>query len=283
MPDELKQPVPAFDVEYVLVVIGIALFAWWLVRTSLGRTALARSRPRRNRMAVYTPFLPFLIWMVGTALLQPLVVGAIGPLAGWRLVFANSLVYCIGSVVAIIVTLVLVKLTFVRGFKGWGLRLKTIPKDLGSAFVILLAIWPLVMAMIVAIMKIGKELWGKDFRIPQHEQLELITTSAQLPLQIMIVLLAVVIAPLVEEMLFRGLFQTMIRSHTGRPWLSVAVTSLLFAGVHQNAEHWPALFVLALGLGYAYEKSGSLLQPIFMHALFNGVTIASALAEQAVV
>ena len=42
-----------------------------------------------------------------------------------------------------------------------------------------------------------------------------------------------------------------------------------------------ALFMLAMGLGYTYEKSGSLLQPIFMHALFNGVTVASALAEQA--
>ncbi len=281
MPDELKQPAPAFGLEHVIVLLGVALFAWWLVRTSLGRTALARSRPRRNRMAVYTPFIPFLIWLVGTAILQRLVLDLAPPVRGWQLAFVNSLVYCTGSLLSIIATLVLVKLEFVRGFKGWGLRLKTVPKDLGSAFVSLLAIWPLVMAMIVAVMEIGKVLWGKDYQIPQHEELELITTSTQLPLQIMIVILAVLVAPMVEEMLFRGLFQTMIRSHTGRPWLSIIITSLLFAAVHQNPEHWPALFVLALGLGYVYERSGSLLQPVFMHALFNGVTIATALAEQA--
>jgi membrane protease YdiL (CAAX protease family) len=36
-----------------------------------------------------------------------------------------------------------------------------------------------------------------------------------------------------------------------------------------------------MGLGYSYEKSGSLLRPIFMHALFNGITIAAALLETA--
>jgi membrane protease YdiL (CAAX protease family) len=38
--------------------------------------------------------------------------------------------------------------------------------------------------------------------------------------------------------------------------------------------------MLALGLGYAYEKSGSLWRPIFMHALFNGITIATVLTQQ---
>ena len=36
---------------------------------------------------------------------------------------------------------------------------------------------------------------------------------------------------------------------------------------------------LSMGLGYAYEKSGSLFQSIFMHALFNGEMIAAALLQ----
>ena len=47
--------------------------------------------------------------------------------------------------------------------------------------------------------------------------------------------------------------------------------------VHQNAEHWPVLFVLAVGMGYAYEKSGSLWRPIFIHALFNSIPILQSL------
>ena len=49
--------------------------------------------------------------------------------------------------------------------------------------------------------------------------------------------------------------------------------------VHSDLAHWPALFVLALGLGYAYEKSGSLFRPIFMHAMFNGIAMLSTMAS----
>jgi len=45
-------------------------------------------------------------------------------------------------------------------------------------------------------------------------------------------------------------------------------------------SHWPSLFILALGLGYAYERSGSLLRSIFMHALFNAINIAGVLTQQ---
>lgn len=51
----------------------------------------------------------------------------------------------------------------------------------------------------------------------------------------------------------------------------IVLSSMIFAGLH--ADQWPApiaLFLLALGLGYIYERTGSLLAPICMHAVFNG-------------
>jgi membrane protease YdiL (CAAX protease family) len=54
---------------------------------------------------------------------------------------------------------------------------------------------------------------------------------------------------------------------------AIVLTSLLFASLH--AAQWPApipLFVLALGLGIVYQRTGSLLAPICMHALFNGLS-----------
>jgi membrane protease YdiL (CAAX protease family) len=53
--------------------------------------------------------------------------------------------------------------------------------------------------------------------------------------------------------------------------IAIVITSLLFAGLH--AGQWPApipIFILALGLGFIYHRTGSLLAPICMHALFNG-------------
>ncbi len=54
---------------------------------------------------------------------------------------------------------------------------------------------------------------------------------------------------------------------------AIVITSLVFASLH--AAQWPApiaLFVLSLGLGIVYFRTGSLLVPIFMHALFNGLS-----------
>jgi membrane protease YdiL (CAAX protease family) len=44
--------------------------------------------------------------------------------------------------------------------------------------------------------------------------------------------------------------------------------------LHGHAASIPALFTLAVCLGLAYEKSGSLLVPMIMHAVFNAVSIA---------
>jgi len=279
VPDEPKQLTAAALVMDLIFMAGVLLFAKWLLGTSLGRKALVDTPPRRNRMALYAPFLPFAIWLMGTALLQAISRGLVGTLAGWQGVFLDNLVYCVGAAITIAVILLVARFTFARGLRGFGLRPATIPGDLGWACVDLLAVWPIVLAMIVITMAIGKALLGQEFEIPQHMGLEMITESGVIPLKVLIIFLAVVIAPAVEEMLFRGLIQTMFRTYSGRPWLAIVATSALFASVHENGTHWPALFVLGMGLGYSYEKSGSLFRPIFMHALFNGTTIAAALAE----
>jgi len=119
----------------------------------------------------------------------------------------------------------------------------------------------------------GQLIFRQDFNWPQHQTLESMTSHPQLPLKILIFITTAAIVPIVEEMLFRGLFQTMIRSFLDKAWVAIILSSALFAIVHQNKEHWPALFVLAMCLGYSYEKSGSLLRPIFIHSLFNAASI----------
>lgn len=275
-----QQVSPANPVDLIPLAAGIALFAWWLLNTSLGRASLADSKPRRNSMGLLLPFAVFFVWLTTTTVLQALVIPFARRLDDSQVLFVTSLAGTLGSLVAVVLVLLVAKAAFARGLKGLGLRLKTIPKDLGQAFLTLLAVWPLVMAMMSLTILIMKHL-NKDFEVPQHEALQVITESASIPLQVLMIVLAVVVAPVVEEMLFRGLFQTMIRSYVLRPWPAIAITSVLFAAIHANPEHWPALFLLAMGLGYSYEKSGSLLRPIFMHAMFNGITILAALAESA--
>jgi membrane protease YdiL (CAAX protease family) len=62
-------------------------------------------------------------------------------------------------------------------------------------------------------------------------------------------------------------------------WLAIVITSLAFALLHP-AWSWPAIFVLAIGLGYLYERTGNLWAPITVHLLFNSLeTLISQLAR----
>ena len=270
------------NADNAMGLIGVAILATWLLQTSLGRRSLVDSQPRRNSMAPYVPFIPFLAWFLGIFFIQSAVDSFIRPVDGTPKVFQDQAVYCGAAVLTIVgLILPLAHFHFARGLKGFGLRIRTIPRDFVAACVTLLAVWPLVLAAIVATTLIGKLIslwfWGQDFEMPQHEALEQMTQHPRAAFQILLILLAVVIAPLTEEMIFRGFFQTMIRSYLGRPWPAIVMTSVLFAMVHGNPTHWPALFVLSVAMGYAYEKSGSLWQPLFIHAMFNGLSVVSTI------
>jgi membrane protease YdiL (CAAX protease family) len=155
-------------------------------------------------------------------------------------------------------------------------------------------------AALLLTLYVGKLIWGADYQIEPHDALESITQYSQLSVRILIVVVAVAAAPVVEELVFRGMLQTMIRSYlaarrsplaaqgTGYEegaaersgaWPAIIISSALFASIHAIPAHWPALFVLGVCLGYSYEKSGSLLRPFFIHSFFNAITVTVALSQ----
>lgn len=268
---------------------GLFLFGHWLLKTSLGRKALTDSRPRRNNMRPYLCLVPPFI-LFGPVPLVMLITEVLAKhLQDWQRAFLNNLVYCAGAIVVMAVIIFLVRASFARRLKGFGLNVRSVHKDFFAAFLNLLSVWPLMMAAITLTMLIGKLVFGSEYQISRHEQLELITAYPRWQLRILVFVVAVVMAPVLEEMIFRGLFQTVIRSFfesrdskletSSRVWLPVFISSGLFSMVHGNIPHWPALFLLGLCLGYAYEKSGSLFRPIFIHAFFNAITITFVLLE----
>ena len=78
----------------------------------------------------------------------------------------------------------------------------------------------------------------------------------------------VILAPVCEEFLFRGFFYAVGKRYLG-PLASGFACALLFAAFHLSVTAFAGLFVLAVCLTLAYERTGSLLVPIGMHALFN--------------
>lgn len=82
----------------------------------------------------------------------------------------------------------------------------------------------------------------------------------------------VIVAPLCEEFLFRGFFYGVWKRYLGPLWAGL-LACLLFAAFHTSLPAFASLFVLAICLNLAYERTGSLLVPIGMHALFNFVSL----------
>lgn len=86
-------------------------------------------------------------------------------------------------------------------------------------------------------------------------------------------------APLMEEILYRGLLQQIAIQLGISRWQSIVVVSVIFAAMHFDAVEGsalPTLFVLSLGFGWVYEKTGRLWAPIVMHSLFNLTNILLA-------
>lgn len=114
-----------------------------------------------------------------------------------------------------------------------------------------------------------------------HELLKLINEPDARYAGLLVTISAVVVAPFVEELLYRGLLQTFMlqRLGTHKRWAILLIVAFIFSAVHQGSVHpamFPALFALGLILGWLYETTGSLVPPILVHALFNAINLILA-------
>jgi membrane protease YdiL (CAAX protease family) len=87
-------------------------------------------------------------------------------------------------------------------------------------------------------------------------------------------------APVLEEMLFRGvIFRGMISKTPF--WVAVIVSGLMFSIVHLTAVAILPFMYLSYRFACAYRETGSILSPITMHCLFNGVNLAMCFCVRA--
>ena len=117
---------------------------------------------------------------------------------------------------------------------------------------------------------------GEPKKEDLQEIVQTLMTNDDISLKIAIALSAIIFAPLIEEVIFRGYLYPVIKRFS-HPIFSCVITSLLFAVIHSNLEGLMPLFLLAIVLTIFYEISKSIWVPILMHACFNGVNTISIL------
>jgi uncharacterized protein len=97
-----------------------------------------------------------------------------------------------------------------------------------------------------------------------------------------IVFVAVIFAPIVEEILFRGIIYRTLRFYKFK-YIALIVSSFLFGVLHvyesilvaQYEDLWFILVYMAIGwfMGVIYEKSGDILAPIALHMIYNAIAV----------
>ncbi|KAJ8760921.1 hypothetical protein K2173_021959 [Erythroxylum novogranatense] len=81
-----------------------------------------------------------------------------------------------------------------------------------------------------------------------------------------------VLAPLLEETVFRGFFMVSLTKWVPTP-VSVLISAAVFALAHLTPGEFPQLFVLGIALGLSYAQTRNLLTPITIHAFWNSGVI----------
>ena len=113
--------------------------------------------------------------------------------------------------------------------------------------------------------------------IPVQQIIQVIAKTRSASVLALAAIVAVVAAPISEELLFRGFLQPAIGRWTGRG-SAIVLSAAFFAAAHMDLYAMPMLLVLGIALAYVYDRTRSLAAPVALHMTFNGMTLLAVFA-----
>lgn len=156
---------------------------------------------------------------------------------------------------------------------SFGVRQGYASRDVLFAVVAFLAAFPLT-NMIAFFSNLLLKLLGREQTL--QEVVTMVAGPDQsVAIRVYLCVLAIVIAPVVEEIVFRGMALPVLSRYIGFP-AAVVVVSAVFALIHGHAPSLAPLFAIAVAFSFGYALTGSLRVPIVMHAVFNAVNLLAA-------
>ena len=80
-----------------------------------------------------------------------------------------------------------------------------------------------------------------------------------------------IMAPLVEELLFRGAIEGHLLRQGKKPWVAILISSLIFGLIHINPAQVPFAFAIGAVFGWLYYRTGSVVPGIVGHFINNSI------------
>lgn len=175
-----------------------------------------------------------------------------------------------------------------RHFIFWGEKQASwvrFAKSSGMGFVGWIVSYPFVLVSTVITTILAKWIWGES-HLEQVAVKQLKMTMGNTPLFLMMILVVSLFVPFMEELLFRGLLQNVLKRYLKRSW-AIALTALIFSCFHYSPNQGTGNFQLILSLwvlsgflGFIYERERTLWAPIFLHATFNSLNVLAIIFAQ---
>jgi len=125
----------------------------------------------------------------------------------------------------------------------------------------------------VVMIQLGWQEWVKaNYGGGSQRVVQMIRETQDMALLGAIVFSAVVVAPIAEEVIFRGFLYPVVKRYS-EPWFAAIFTGCLFGVIHFNLMSFPLLALMGIVLVVLYEITGSLWVPIACHAAFNALQV----------
>lgn len=152
----------------------------------------------------------------------------------------------------------------------FGLRMRALDAPLGLALGVFcqLVVLPLLYAPIFVLTGSDKEALSRP-----AEQLAERTDGTFSWL--LFALLVGILAPVVEELFYRGLLLKALEKRRMPVWAAVLVSSIIFAGMHMQSLQFPGLLLVGLVAGTLAAITGRLGPSIWLHIGFNMTTVVA--------
>ena len=97
---------------------------------------------------------------------------------------------------------------------------------------------------------------------------------------IMFIIAVVVIAPVGEEILFRGFLQQFLEQHWKDVTRAVLITSLFFAMIHLNPYWMVQIYFLGIILGFLAWRTQSVIPSLILHGLNNSMAMILSFSNE---
>ncbi len=152
-----------------------------------------------------------------------------------------------------------------------GLRAFDLPLGCGLSFVLWLASYVIRFCYVAAAFALG-------YRIGAQSVVNALSTTGIGLLVTFVV--AGVVAPIAEEVFFRGVLYGGLRARIGSA-PALLVSAVVFTALHLSLELFVPIFVLGIFLAYLYQKTGSLYPGILLHSANNVVAVIALVVLQA--